>query len=56
MGKKFGRSERRENITDREKSCAKNRKENFSEKIRGESDKSSVEKSGASSVVQNDAE
>ena len=31
-------------------------KENCSEEIRGESEKSSVDQSGASSVVQNDAE
>ena len=33
-----------------------NRKENRSEKIRSESEKSSVEQSGSSIVVQNDAE
>ena len=33
-----------------------NRKENFIDKIRAESEKSSVDQSGASSVVQNNAE
>ena len=52
-GEKRVRSERSENITDREKSRAKKRKENLSENIRVDSEKSSVEQIGASSVVQN---
>ena len=40
---------------EREETCQK-RKENLSEKIRSESQKSSVEQSRSSSVVQNDAE
>ena len=45
----------KEHHGDREEPCQK-RKENCSEKIRAESEKSSVEQSGASSVVQNNAE
>ena len=45
----------REHHGDREEPCQK-RKEKCSKKIRAESDKSSVEQSGASSVVYNDAE
>ena len=56
MEKKRGRSERSENITEREKIRAKNRRETCSEKIVSESEKSSAEQSGTSSVVQNDAE
>ena len=52
-GEKRVRSERSENITDREKSRAKKRKEKRSENIRVDSEKSSVEQIGASSVVQN---
>ena len=54
--KKRGRSEQSENITEREKSRSKIEKKNRSEKIRLEIEKSSVEQSGASSLVQNDTE
>ena len=45
----------REHHGEREELC-QNRKENCSEKIRAEIEKSSVEQSGSSSVVQNDTE
>ena len=56
MIKKRGRSEQSDNITEREKSHSKREKEKCSEKIRSDSEKSSVDQSRASSVVQNDAE
>ena len=52
---KCGRSEHRKNITEREKIRAKNKKEKRSGKIRAQSEKSSVDQSGESSVVQNNA-
>ena len=55
-GEKRGRSKQGENIAEIEKSRAKNRKEKRIEKIRLESDKSSVEQSGSSSVLKNDVE
>ena len=55
-GEKRGRSKRSEKITERERRDMEEKKLKRSDKIRAESDKSSVEKSGASSVIQNDVE
>ena len=54
MEKKRQIGAKREHHGEREEPCQKRKK--FSEKIRAESEKISVEQSGASSVVQKDAE
>ena len=55
MNKKRGRSGRSENITEREKRHAR-REKKCSESIIAESKRSSVDKSGLISLVQNNAE